>query len=700
MKNIRNGFIGLLSICILTIVLLPPFSEGQEQQKLREEFHQSYPLSASGRVSLENINGSVRVEAWDKAEVRVDAVKTADTQEKLQNMEIEVDSSADSIRIKTKYPEMMWRSDRKERNYNNPGSVEYTLTVPRGARIAAIELINGNLDISGLSGEVKASTINGRLTAKGLSGDCKLSTINGSMEVVYNNVGQNRSISLNSVNARLDVSLPSDLNAQLKANTVHGDIKNDFNLPVRKGEYVGQEMNGVLGNGGARVSVSNVNGSISIHRNNDGRGLSNSTSLLSAQDEKKRGRGEGKGEGRGEGKGWGDGEDWEDVNDSIEAVREAQNALRDAQREVAQSKRDVERAKRDMERALRRAENLNDEETKEAIKEAEEAKKEAERELEQAIKELEVAKRDAERAQEQHAKEAEKMRAEIQKAREAVRVVNAEKIKVDTQRAVQEAMASVNTINTINYGNNLRVVGRDSARFATSGAPRINATTYDGQINIRSWDSNEVVCNVIKRAQDEEQMKGIKFHAEQRGSEIFIKTEFDNAYARKFKGGVMVNAVASLEINVPRNATLKINSEDGRLHIEGVNGDIEATTGDGGVEVRDCNGRLKIETGDGRIYVTNHQGEATVNTGDGNITLEGRFTRLSAETGDGNIILGLPSNTNAMIEAEGESLSVDGVNSTEESRGDERLKRWKLGSGGPVFKLRTGDGRVSVRRVD
>jgi hypothetical protein len=700
MKIIRNLFIGLLSICALVVVLLPPFSEGQEQEKLREEFHQIYGLSANGRLSLENINGGVRIIAWDKAEVKVDAVKIADTQEKLQNLEIQVDSSADSIRIRTKYPETMWRGERKERNYNNPGSVEYTLTVPRGARIASIELINGDLDMSGLSGEVKASTINGRFTAKGLSGDCKLSTINGSMEVVFDNVGQNRSISLNSVNAKLDVSLPSDLNARVKANTVHGNIKNDFNLPVRKGEWMGQEMDGVLGSGGARISVSNVNGSILIRRNNDGRQISNATSYLSAEDEKNRGRGEG----RGEGGGRGEYEDWDDMDEYVDAVREAQNAVRDAQREVAQAKRDVARAMREMERAKQRAENINDEETKEAIKEAEAAKKEAERELEQAMKEVERAKLDAERAQEKHAREAEKIRVEMQKAREAMRAVNVEKIKAETERAVQEAMNAVNAVNVanaINYGNNLRVVAREAVQFMTKGAPRINATTFDGQINVRSWDKNEVSCALIKRAQDEKQIKGIRFSAHQNGNEIVIKTDFDNAYARKFKGGVSINAIASLEINVPRNATLKINSGDGRLRIKDVSGDIEATTGDGGVEVRDCNGRLKIDTGDGRIYVTNHQGEATVNTGDGNITLEGRFTKLSAETGDGNIVLGLPSNTNATIEAESESMNVDGLKSTEESGGNDRLKRWKLGSGsGPVFKLRAGDGRVSVRRID
>ena len=36
---------------------------GEPGEELREEFHQTYPLSLTGRVSLENINGGVQIDA-------------------------------------------------------------------------------------------------------------------------------------------------------------------------------------------------------------------------------------------------------------------------------------------------------------------------------------------------------------------------------------------------------------------------------------------------------------------------------------------------------------------------------------------------------------------------------------------------------------------------------------------------------------
>ena len=50
-----------------------------------EEFHQTYALEAHGRVVLENINGDVHITAWDRNEVKVDAAKSAYSQERLDD---------------------------------------------------------------------------------------------------------------------------------------------------------------------------------------------------------------------------------------------------------------------------------------------------------------------------------------------------------------------------------------------------------------------------------------------------------------------------------------------------------------------------------------------------------------------------------------------------------------------------------------
>src|SRR5262245_52593379 len=116
-----------------------------EGEEFREEFHQTYPLSASGRVGLENINGGVQIKVWDRAAVQVDAVKKANRKERLAEARIEVNSTEDNLHIKTDYPDSNW-NDRNDR-FDNPATVEYSLTVPRKAVLESIELVNGGIDI-------------------------------------------------------------------------------------------------------------------------------------------------------------------------------------------------------------------------------------------------------------------------------------------------------------------------------------------------------------------------------------------------------------------------------------------------------------------------------------------------------------------------------------------------------------------------
>lgn len=238
---------------------------------LTEEFHQTYTISTDGRVELDNINGDVHISSWDRNEVKVDAVKYADTKERLEEAKIEIDSGKDYLSIRTKYPDhnnnWNWGS------HNNPASVEYTLTVPRTAHLDEIKLINGALDITGASGEVRASCINGRLEAQNLSGRAELSTVNGRLEAKFDQLA-GQSVDLNSVNGSLSLTIPSDSNAELEANTVSGNIGNDFGLHVNHHSVVGHDLRGELGNGGTHIKLNNVNGRIEIRHAQDGRAMS------------------------------------------------------------------------------------------------------------------------------------------------------------------------------------------------------------------------------------------------------------------------------------------------------------------------------------------------------------------------------------------------------------------------------------------
>jgi len=244
--------------------------------KLTEEFHQTYPLAAGGRIELDNINGAVHITAWDQNQVKVDAVKYANSKERLDEAKIDVEADSNSVSIRTKYRDHdhTWNSD----GWNNPATVEYTLMVPRGARLDEVKLINGPLDIHGVAGEVRASCINGRMVAQGLQGRVELESVNGRMEVQFDRLGES-TVELSSVNGGLELTLPSDAKADIEASTVSGGIDNDFGLHVNHHRWVGHDMRGELGGGGTRIKLENVNGHIEIRHANDGRAMSTGKDL-------------------------------------------------------------------------------------------------------------------------------------------------------------------------------------------------------------------------------------------------------------------------------------------------------------------------------------------------------------------------------------------------------------------------------------
>lgn len=258
------------TVCALLVLTLGAHAS-DHRGALTEEFHQTYALSADGRVELDNINGPVHISGWDQNQIKVDAVKYADTKERLDEAKIEVDASASSISIRTHYPnrDQNWNWG----SHNNPASVEYTLTVPRNARLDEIKLINGSLDITGVSGEVNASCINGRLEAHNLAGRARLSTINGRLDAKFDQLA-GKSVDLKSVNGSVDLTIPSDSNAEVEASTVSGNINNDFGLHVNNHRFVGHDLSGELGHGGTRIKLSNVNGRIEVHHAQDGRAMS------------------------------------------------------------------------------------------------------------------------------------------------------------------------------------------------------------------------------------------------------------------------------------------------------------------------------------------------------------------------------------------------------------------------------------------
>ena len=222
----------------------------------------TYTLESGGRLSLENVNGSISIVGGSGDQVEITAFKRADNQEALDGIEILIDATPSRISIDTDLPESRgwWGGD------NNGARVSYELSVPANTELDGISSVNGGIDISGVFGAIKAETVNGSIDVEDASSDLRAETVNGGIDVRFSSVTGDQRIDADTVNGKISLTLPANADASVSVDTVNGGINGgDFDLEVEKG-FVGKSMEGDIGGGSARITANTVNGGVKIRK--------------------------------------------------------------------------------------------------------------------------------------------------------------------------------------------------------------------------------------------------------------------------------------------------------------------------------------------------------------------------------------------------------------------------------------------------
>lgn len=277
---------------------------------------------------------------------------------------------------------------------------------------------------------------------------------------------------------------------------------------------------------------------------------------------------------------------------------------------------------------------------------------------------------------------------------------------------------------------------RETKTFKVAGLPEIDLDTFDGAIEIHSWDKAEVEVEIEKRAMEQSLIDQIKVEATQQGDKIVLKVTGPSR--TDFGGltiGVHISPTARLRVVVPRASNIVARSGDGAIRAEALDGKIVLKTVDGSVTATRLSGDINVRSGDGSIRLDKITGQIDLETDDGSIGFEGKPSILHLKTGDGSvraqidvetvmtdnwdvttgdgsITLTLPTAFNAELDAETSDGAVRSSHPLlEEGRDDRRsgegsddrrerrrVLRAKMGDGGKSLKVRTGDGTIRIER--
>jgi hypothetical protein len=271
------------------------------------------------------------------------------------------------------------------------------------------------------------------------------------------------------------------------------------------------------------------------------------------------------------------------------------------------------------------------------------------------------------------------------------------------------------------------IVVREERRFTVGKDLELSLTTFDGAIEVRSWDRSEVLVEIERRAASTAEAEALEVTSSQEGNRLSIAAP--NSPRNRSDGVVRIGASlspsVSLRVTGPATLMLEARSGDGPLTARDLTGRITLRTADGPINTDRLTGTVVIDTGDGPVVARDTRGTLDLNTGDGAIDVSGRLETLRARTGDGPVrvdvqdgsvmkgewavesgdgamTVRLPGAFNAEVDAfSGDGrITIDGIGNATSSDDDDRPAqiRTRLGSGGATLRLRTGDGPITVNR--
>jgi len=241
------------------IILLPLLALATAlPAKVTEKFTEILPLSAHGALRLDNVNGDVDIEAWDKNEVSIEAEKSARNEDYLKKIEIRIDAKPDRIVIETVIP----KTGRKWFE-NAQYAVRYRLRVPAGVSLEKIDVVNSDLTVTGVRGRVNLDTVNGSIDAKGLRADGVFDTVNGGIRAAYDSLDGVKKIDLDTVNGSATITLPANSSASLIADSINGSIACDFPIKLKRSSR--SYLSGKIGSAeGPAIRLDSINGGLKI----------------------------------------------------------------------------------------------------------------------------------------------------------------------------------------------------------------------------------------------------------------------------------------------------------------------------------------------------------------------------------------------------------------------------------------------------
>ena len=236
-------------------------SSDDSQGEARDEIRKSFQLQPGARIEVRDINGAVEVQTSDTKTAEVYVLRTGNSREALNRREIIVEQVTNGLVVRTQQSHRLgfW-----EHLFGHRPSEQVTIKAPRQIALT-LTGVNGRVSSGDIEGALELRGVNGKVELGQATTSIQISGVNGNIAVGMKQLGDGGA-RLSGVNGNIELRLSKDLNADLTARGMNGNLRSDIpEVNVEKDEH-GSRYAAHIGNGGAPITISGINGNVRLMR--------------------------------------------------------------------------------------------------------------------------------------------------------------------------------------------------------------------------------------------------------------------------------------------------------------------------------------------------------------------------------------------------------------------------------------------------
>ncbi len=264
-----------------------------------------HPFTTPGTLTINNNEGNINIQEWNREAVMIKSVKKSGNQQNLANMEVQTHRTYKDgqthLSITTAYT-----------GEGVKGSIDHTVLVPKNTflrvrtstgtinvsdvtgRVVAqttrgnIEINNtsgtllaqteqkGDIIVQNINGDVRAATHRGSINIKGAKNSVIASTERGKIETTFDKLSTKSRVELHAASGNVTVGLPSSTSARVHGKTENGTLTSTHYIALNSQTTLlnknawkefKRTVDGRIGNlntDAAKIHISSNNGNITI----------------------------------------------------------------------------------------------------------------------------------------------------------------------------------------------------------------------------------------------------------------------------------------------------------------------------------------------------------------------------------------------------------------------------------------------------